>query len=440
MSYSLPQFLELLFDYCHQNNIDYCFARNYKDLPNEKKRGDLDLVISSGRADDIIQWIKKTPNLTLVNRMQQKDVDNLFIAGVHWGNDYQAIQLDLFSQLTWKGIPFLPIENVLLRSQSVSQEKKQIKKPDPIDEMVISFFSKVINAGMIKEKDWQKWQALCQKKPQAVRDKFKRRMGDFYSNALIDQIERDDQAGVLKNKQRWRFGFIQHQWHQEGLHLPLWLLKHYWSELKTVFHFKKVTRIVFFGVDGAGKTTTIHALKKSLYHMSKGVFVYHVRPPLFKAKQDDPKAVLHNPHGKPDRSAFTSILKLVYFLLLYWGDYLKPRRQPVIHLYDRYFHDMEVDTRRYRYGASKKVLDFFLKLIPKPDLAVLVDIDSQSAQQRKSEVSKQETERQIKDYQTMIKTKFKNYIVVSGQEDTEQNIDKIHENIVQRMGLKKRVK
>lgn len=436
MSYTLPQFLELLFDYCDSQNIEYCFARNYADLPNDKQSGDLDLIITAGHASDIINWVIATDGLMLVNKTAQKDVDHLFIAGVHWGNGFHAIQLDLFSNLSWKGIPFLPLENVLLRARAFSQDNKQIKRPDPIDEMVLSFFSKVINAGMIKDKDWKRWRVLCEKKPQAIRDKFKRRLGDFYSNALIDHIERDDREGVLKNKQRWRFGFLQNNWHQEGLHLGVWMTQYFWSILKTRFSFKKTSRIVFFGVDGAGKTTTLHGLKQTLENFSKRVDVHHVRPSFLSQKQDDPKTVLENPQGKPLRSPFMSVVKLFYFLGLYWLDAIKLRREPSIKLYDRYFHDMIVDPKRYRFGGSEKLLHFFLKLIPTPDLAVLVDVAPDVAQSRKKEVSEQETERQCQAYREMVPLYFKNHIIVSGEVSGSKSVGLIHDRFVEALGQK----
>ena len=440
MVYSLPQFLEALFDYCDSQGIDYCFARNYKDLPDEKQSGDLDLVITLGRATDVINWINGTDGLTIVNKVTHKEVDNLFIAGVHWGDGFKAIQLDLFSSLNWKGTPFLPIENVLLRARPLSQDKKRIKRPDPIDEMVMAVFSTTINAGIIKDKYWKKWRTLCEKKPQAIRDKFKRRLGEFYSNALIDHIERDDQRGVLKNKNRWRFGFLQNNWHQEGLHLLLWMIQHYWIEVKNILRFKKTSRIAFFGVDGAGKTTILHGLKETLPHFAKGVDVYHVRPLLLSKQQDDPKAVLDNPQGKPLRSKFTSVLKLFYFLAIYWIDALKIRRQPSVQLYDRYFHDMIVDPKRYRFGGSVKLLSFIVRFTPKLDLAVLVDIAPEVAQTRKQEVSMQETSRQCSAYHQTIAKHFKTHIIVSGEADITATVGQIHNAFVDVLGNKIRGK
>lgn len=440
MAYTLPQFLDDLFDFCDAQAIDYCFSRNYRDLPDDKQSGDLDLLITPGRAPDIIDWIDENEHLTLVNKIIHIEVDNLFIAGVHWGDGFQAIQLDLFSSLNWKGIPFLPIENALLRAKPLSQEKRRIHRPDPIDEMVMAFVSTTLNAGIVKDKYWDKWVKICAKKPQAVRDKFKRRLGDFYSNALIDHIERGDKDGVINNKHRWRFGFLQHNWHQEGLHVPLWILKHIGSQLKNIFRLKKTSRIVFFGVDGAGKTTVLNGLSKTLNHFSKDTSIYHVRPILRGMTKDDPNAVLQNPQGKPLRSPFTSTLKLFYFFMVYWIDALKIRRQPNIQIYDRYFHDMLVDPRRYRFGGSQKLLSFMVRLIPKPDLVILVDIAPEIAQQRKQEVLMAETTRQCAAYRQMVPKYFKQHLVISGQGDIDTAVSQIHQRVVDVLGQKNRAK
>ncbi len=231
MPYNLEQFLDDLFGFCDSREIKYCFARNYKDLPNSKTKEDLDLIVSLGSVAEVVEWLDKLDSITVSEKIVHSDVINLLISGVSWQGDYQ-VRVNLLSNLSWKGIPFLPNENVLLRSTAVRSENKKIRRPDPLDEMIMSFFSQVINSNEICDKDWKKWRTLAEKKPQAVRDKFKRRLGEFYSNALVNYIDRDDRDGVLKNKNRWKYAFIKFNWEHEGLHMLLWVVENYYIELK----------------------------------------------------------------------------------------------------------------------------------------------------------------------------------------------------------------
>jgi len=68
---------------------------------------------------------------------------------------------------------------------------------------------------------------------------------------------------------------------------------------------------------------------------------------------------------------------------------------------DRYFDDMLVDNRRYRYGGSLTMAKLARFLIPKPDIYFILTTDAQKIYERKQEVSFEELERQIEAYESM---------------------------------------
>ncbi len=68
-------------------------------------------------------------------------------------------------------------------------------------------------------------------------------------------------------------------------------------------------------------------------------------------------------------------------------------------LFDRYFPDCLIDAKRYRLPAScVGMAELVAKLLPKPDLSVVLDTPATVLQQRKCEVTPAESERQRKDY------------------------------------------
>jgi thymidylate kinase len=68
-------------------------------------------------------------------------------------------------------------------------------------------------------------------------------------------------------------------------------------------------------------------------------------------------------------------------------------------LFDRYFPDCLIDPKRYRLPAScVGMAGVVAKLLPKPDLSVVLDAPATVLQQRKCEVTPAESERQRKDY------------------------------------------
>jgi hypothetical protein len=70
-------------------------------------------------------------------------------------------------------------------------------------------------------------------------------------------------------------------------------------------------------------------------------------------------------------------------------------------VFDRYFHDLLVDPRRYRYGGPKWLPQFFSRLVPLPDLVLVLDAGEQVIFARKGEVRTAEVRRQREAYRQL---------------------------------------
>ena len=69
--------------------------------------------------------------------------------------------------------------------------------------------------------------------------------------------------------------------------------------------------------------------------------------------------------------------------------------------FDRYFHDVLVDSLRYRYGGPAWYAAFLCRLLPEPDLVILLDADADLIFARKSELSRAEIQRQRAAYRQL---------------------------------------
>ena len=74
----------------------------------------------------------------------------------------------------------------------------------------------------------------------------------------------------------------------------------------------------------------------------------------------------------------------VYYTLGYLGRHLDLMRSTLV-LNDRHFVDVLVDPRRYRYGGPMWLVRLIWRLIPKPDLIVLLDAPPDVLYARKGE-------------------------------------------------------
>lgn len=162
--------------------------------------------------------------------------------------------------------------------------------------------------------------------------------------------------------------------------------------------------VAIMGPDGVGKSTIITGLVETLdMAFWRRHRVFHWRPNLLAPKPD--RGPVPNPHGQPVRNSFVSMIYLTGFFLDYHVGYLMVIRRLLaksnLIIFDRYFHDVLVDPRRYRYGGPRWFAEILSRLVPRPDLAILLDASTEVISGRKSELPAEEIERQRKAYREL---------------------------------------
>ena len=195
-------------------------------------------------------------------------------------------------------------------------------------------------------------------------------------------------------------------WFQAALRKPFGLAKFFIGN--AVRYFERWSHpngvlIAVLGPDGVGKSSMIANLRTQFGSAFWGERYFHWRPQVIISRKQAPPVT--DPHGKPSRGSFTSSLYLSGFLLDYLLGYafvlrqLKPRTHFL--LFDRYFYDVLVDPRRIRYGGPRWLARFYARLVPAPDVVILLDAETESILQRKSEVPRDELIRQRKAYRAL---------------------------------------
>jgi thymidylate kinase len=179
-------------------------------------------------------------------------------------------------------------------------------------------------------------------------------------------------------------------------------------------------KIVILGPDGAGKSSVIRGLLGKLAQEGCVVKTRHLKPCFVIPQRGEPSAIVTDPHGRPPRSALLSLAKIFVWLLEEWCVTCLQDRNETLLIYDRYYHDLLIDPKRYRYGGPLWAAKMVGKLIPQPRLWVLLDAPAQVLQTRKHEVPLEETARQRQAYLAFVRDK-KHYIII----DALQSLDKV---------------
>jgi thymidylate kinase len=173
--------------------------------------------------------------------------------------------------------------------------------------------------------------------------------------------------------------------------------------------------LVFLGPDGVGKTTTVDQVMASLKPVFTSESLFHWRPQVLKPRSSADEAsgketwTSINRHGDPPRSLMLSLLRLAGVFADYYIGQLKliapALNRGELVVFDRYYHDILVDSRRYRYGGPEWLLHLLKHALPQRQaLFVVLDAEDNVILSRKQEVTIEELRRQRQRYAELADT------------------------------------
>ncbi len=154
--------------------------------------------------------------------------------------------------------------------------------------------------------------------------------------------------------------------------------------------------IAVLGPDGSGKSTLIQNLIQQIGPFWRATELFHWRPMLLWQRQSTRDTT--QPHSIPQRNSVASSIRVLAHLLDYWAGYwlaIRPfTARTGLVTFDRYFDDMIVDPKRYRYGGPLWLVRFLSHFVPKPDLTLVLDAPEGIVLSRKQEIAPAEVTRQ----------------------------------------------
>jgi thymidylate kinase len=216
-------------------------------------------------------------------------------------------------------------------------------------------------------------------------------------------------------------------------------LRHLAGRMSRVWRPDGGLSVVFLGPDGAGKSSVVQAMGQSLAAAFPRTTCYSFPPALLHFLHR-PQATDNRPHESPLRSWPASVVRAVLYWLVYntLGYYVTVRlalARSTLVMHDRHLVDALVDPRRHRYGGPLWLLRLIWRLIPKPDLVILLDAPPGVLQARKQEVPFEETARQREAYLSLMET-MKNGHVVDAARPLELVVGDVNDIILRHLTMR----
>lgn len=391
----------VFFSFLKDNNIDFSLINSYEDIINKIDiDSDIDILF---KKHDFLQIEHHVQKFCIIQNIQIVQVlhHDLWAKNIFLYNpkDKKFLNLDLYGELSRKEIVFFK-EKEIFNSRDVFENIPILSA----EKEFIYYLIKKLDKDDLTQTNFDHLHSLYIKHKEACQKELIRFFPKQY-DIIYKEILKRTFLGIKKNRETLLSDFYTIKKRDAKRYIFNKLLT-----LKRILNPTGLT-ISFLGPDGSGKSTIIDiVLETRLPFRRKDYF--HLKP----LNHSSDKTIVTDPHKYPPYSAVKSYIKLLYFIYIYNKGWLKNvlplKIKSSLVIFDRYFDDLLVDNRRYRYSGSLKVAKLIRKIIPKPDIYFILTADSNVIYGRKQEVPFEEIERQTKVYEALVDGKRYNKIHV----------------------------
>ena len=389
-------------------NITYCILHGWQSLP-EDLSSDLDIIIVPDNLSALEKALSSCDGAKIIQLLQHETTGYYFVLAVRNGDAISFIPIDVATDYRLKGRIFFTADELL----AGRRRSKYFWVSSPQVEFNYLLVKKIMK-GYIPEHQEKRTTKLAHELGNEAHSIVVSLFGHTTGNTVIPLIQDGNWDILKKNFSKLRKVLLRQICKRD----PLNPIRYRIPELNRLW--QRLTHptglfIAVLGPDGAGKSTFIRNLGESLPIVFRKMDTFHLRPGIMGRKNS--KGPVTDPHGKPPRSLFFSLLKILYFLLDYGLGYLLKVRpklsRSTLVLFDRYYDDLLVDPLRYRYGRPLSLVRFTRRFIPKPDLFLVLDVPVETLMDRKQEVSLSELKRQRDGYRKLA-LELPNAVILDG--------------------------
>jgi len=430
-------FLRFLFERLNESDIRYAVMRNYELLPNSVGGSDLDILLHPEDEEIARAVISEAIAMAGGDEIGHVNVVGFtkisaFGRGNIFEDSWWGVEIDLFYGFYFFGAAQLLSNDILSRRFRLQNEIRVL----PVD---LAATLGVVKELLFNDTLPPRYLAVA---ANAAKNNWNELQADLApigepALALLRDLclTTPNSSDIVTKSCAFRYAVLRAAFLRSPLNFLRFRFLHEWSKVSRFLNSPGMV-VTVLGADGAGKSTVITAIEPVLSAATHGAFIVkHLRPgflpPLarFKGKKAQQGGPVTDPHGSNPSGWFGSLLRVFYLMADYVMGYwlvVRPKiaKSPAIFLFDRYAYDMVLDPHRFRVALPSRIIRWFTRLAPKPDLIFCLHGSPEALAARKQELPLEEVRRQVVALKTFAATEPR-AILVSTETTIEETRDQI---------------
>jgi hypothetical protein len=399
-------FVTALFEALASEGVRPFVLRNYEGFPDNNVGSDVDFLIQRSELPSAIRALQSIHGIQIVGYAQRYYVAHVFVEGVTPAAGVRALGVDFIWSMNWKGLPYMPAETVLAAARALPAGNATFYAPTPVHEAVISLLATLIIGGRLKEKYLPKVrQSFGSNKSEAL-SALSPQFGLKVATRLVDSVIDGDRQRSLDCVRSLRIALVRRGMWQRPLHSVFASAGYHAGEVAVRCTPKTLETICLMGADGSGLAELAGNLVSLLKYSAKLVESPHFGPvdPL-KAKSA----------GGDVGSGFLASLafrtKIVLKASIEWPRLFRKRDNLTLRISPCCRYTLAIGSGRCREENSWQFTQFIWRMLPSPDLWILLDTTAEKLLSSNPGLMREEAERVLESYRTFARTR-KNCIIL----------------------------